>query len=86
MTEGFCSLEKRPTALFACNNFLAIGALKALRGADLHVPADLSVVAFDDLPSTLIVDPFLTAAAQPAYRDGPACHPTFTGSPGKRWR
>lgn len=60
----------RPTAIFAANNFLAIGAWKTLRAAGLQVPEDISLVAFDDLPEALIVDPFLTVAAQPAYAMG----------------
>jgi LacI family transcriptional regulator len=56
-----------PTALFAANNFIAIGALKALRDAGLRVPEDMALVCFDDLPA---IDPFLTVAAQPAYEMG----------------
>jgi len=59
-----------PTALFAANNFIAIGALKALRERGLQVPEDISVASFDDLPSDLILDPFLTAVIQPAYKMG----------------
>ena len=58
------------TALFASNNFLAIGALKALRDAGRQVPEDISLVGFDDLPPALVIDPFLTVAAQPAYEMG----------------
>jgi LacI family transcriptional regulator len=60
----------RPTALFAANNFIAYGALKALREAGLDVPAAISMVAFDDLPEGLVADPILTVAAQPAYEMG----------------
>jgi len=70
MTQEIISLEKRPTALFACNNFLAIGAMKTFQKAKLNVPHDISVVSFDDLPTSMVVNPFLTAAAQPAYEMG----------------
>lgn len=60
----------RPTAVFAANNFIAIGALRALRDAGLRVPDDLALVGFDELPAGLVVDPFLTVAAQPAYEMG----------------
>ncbi len=60
----------RPTALLASNNFIAIGALKVLREKNIRVPEDLSLVGFDDLPQDLVVDPFLTAASQPAYDMG----------------
>jgi LacI family transcriptional regulator len=60
----------RPTALFAGNNFIAIGALRALREAGVRVPQDISLVTFDDLPPTIVIDPFFTAAVQPAYEMG----------------
>jgi LacI family transcriptional regulator len=59
-----------PDAIFAGNNFLAVGALRALRMSGLRVPEDVSLVGFDDLPADLLIDPFLTVAAQPAYRMG----------------
>jgi LacI family transcriptional regulator len=58
------------TALFAANNFIAIGVLRALREAGLRVPEDISLVVFDDLPDTYTWEPFLTVAAQPAYELG----------------
>ena len=62
--------EPRPTAYFAGNNFLAIGALRALRDSGLKVPEDVALVGFDDLPEALMIDPFLTVAKQPAYDMG----------------
>ncbi|CAN5655808.1 substrate-binding domain-containing protein [soil metagenome] len=70
MAQQAVAMKPRPTALFAANNFIAIGALKALRALGLHVPEDISVVGFDDLPTSLIVEPFLTVVAQPAYAMG----------------
>ncbi len=61
------SKTPRPTAIFAANNFIAIGALKALQELHIRVPEDVALVGFDDLPPALIVSPFLTVAAQPAY-------------------
>jgi LacI family transcriptional regulator len=59
-----------PTALFAANNFIAFGAIRALREMGIRVPDDISVVAFDDLPAEWVSDPFMTVAAQPAYDIG----------------
>ena len=70
MAQQVLATLPRPTALFAANNFIAIGALRALRQAGLRVPEDLSVVAFDDLTSGLVIEPFLTVADQPAYEMG----------------
>ena len=60
----------RPTALFAANNFIAIGAYRALRAAGLTVPDDMAMVAFDDLPEGLVLDPFFTVVSQPTYEMG----------------
>jgi LacI family transcriptional regulator len=70
MTRDVLGIHSRPTALFAGNNFIAIGALKALHDVGLVVPEKMSVVGFDDLPAAIVVDPFLTVAVQPAYEMG----------------
>jgi LacI family transcriptional regulator len=70
MAQQMLALRPPPTALFATNNFIAIGAYHALRDAGLRVPEDLSLVAFDDLPAPLVLEPFLTVASQPAYEMG----------------
>ena len=61
---------EKPTAIFAANNFIAFGAIKALQEMNLRVPEDIAVVGFDDLPASLVTFPFLTVAAQPAYEMG----------------
>jgi LacI family transcriptional regulator len=70
MTRQVLSIVPQPTAIFAGNNFIALGALRALRDAKLRVPEDMALVTFDDLPLTLVVDPFLTVVAQPSYEMG----------------
>jgi LacI family transcriptional regulator len=63
-------LHPRPTALFAANNFIAFGAIRALREQGLHIPEAMSLVAFDDLPDDWLIDPFLTVVDQRAYEMG----------------
>lgn len=70
MTCRVVSATPRPTAVFATNNFLAIGALHALHEMGVRVPEDVALVGFDDLPPDLVTFPFLTVAAQPAYEMG----------------
>jgi LacI family transcriptional regulator len=70
MTHKALAEAQKPTALFAANNFIACGVLKALHELELRVPEDIAVVGFDDLPSALVTFPFLTVAAQPAYEMG----------------
>jgi LacI family transcriptional regulator len=59
-----------PTALFATNNFIAVGAAKAVKEAGLQIPEDISIVTYDDLPNSLVIDPFFTAMSQPSYEIG----------------
>lgn len=70
MTRKILAMPQPPTAIFAGNNFIAVGVLKTLQEMGLPVPEAISVVAFDDLPLTLLIDPFLTVAAVPAYEMG----------------
>ena len=70
MTRQALALQPRPTALFAANNFIAIGAMQALRELGVGVPEKIALVGFDDLPPALVMFPFLTVAAQPAYEMG----------------
>jgi LacI family transcriptional regulator len=68
--EELLSLQPRPTALFCFNNLMTLGALEAIRARRLRIPDDLSVIGFDDMPWATILDPPLTAVAQPAYELG----------------
>ncbi len=70
MTRQVLNTSPRPTALFAVNNFIALGALSALYQLGFKIPQDMSVVSFDDLVNEQVVEPFLTVADQPAYAMG----------------
>jgi LacI family transcriptional regulator len=50
----------RPTAIFAANDAMAVGALFAIREAGLSVPEDMAIVGFDDIPIARYVSPRLT--------------------------
>lgn len=54
----------RPTAVFAANDVIAMGALRALRDAGLRVPDDIAIVGFDDIPAARLVSPPLTTISQ----------------------
>jgi DNA-binding LacI/PurR family transcriptional regulator len=58
-------LPNRPTAIFAGNDLQALGVYQAAREARLHIPEDLSVIGFDDLPVAPWVGPPLTTVRQP---------------------
>jgi LacI family transcriptional regulator len=70
MAQRILAVEPRPTAIFAANNFIAFGAMRALREAAIRIPEEMSLVAFDDLPAAWMSDPFLTVVDQPAYEIG----------------
>jgi DNA-binding LacI/PurR family transcriptional regulator len=58
------------TALFAYNDSSAIGAIRAIREAGLHVPEDVSVVGFDDIESAAYNNPAITTVRQPLQKMG----------------
>jgi LacI family transcriptional regulator len=58
------------TAYFATNNFIAIGAMQAMRETGLTVPDDIALVTLDDIPAVFTIEPFLTVARQPAREMG----------------
>lgn len=58
------------TAIFACNDLMAVGAIKALKKRGLSVPEDISVMGFDGIPLCEYIEPALTTVAQPMYEMG----------------
>ena len=61
-----------PTAIFAASDDSALGAIRAIRDQGLHVPDDISVIGFDDLPYSQWTDPPLTTIRQPLLEMGDA--------------
>ena len=64
------SANPQLTAFFAANNFIAIGAMQAIREMGKAVPDDIALVTLDDIPAVFTIDPFLTVARQPAREMG----------------
>ena len=58
-------LNPRPTAVFAANDSMAIGALSALRESRVQVPRDIAVAGFDDIPFARYMDPQLSSVRVP---------------------
>jgi len=63
--ERLLRLPRPPTAIFAFNDSMAIGAMQAAAALGLRVPGDLSVVGFDDTAEAAIAVPALTTVRQP---------------------
>jgi LacI family transcriptional regulator len=70
VTRQLLDLADPPTAIFAVNNLTTIGVLGALRERGLKWPEQMSVVGFDDIPMSELLDPPLTVVQQPTYRVG----------------
>jgi DNA-binding LacI/PurR family transcriptional regulator len=64
------SWERRPSAVFAASDMLAIGALVAAREKGLQVPRDISVAGFDDIDFAAYCNPPLTTVRVPAKEIG----------------
>lgn len=62
----------RPTAIFACNDLMALGVLMATRELGIQCPEELSIVGFDDLDFAEFTAPALTTVHQPGYQLGTA--------------
>jgi LacI family transcriptional regulator len=67
LTRG---VGRRPDAVFCANDLMAIGAIDALREAELDVPGDVAIAGFDDVDAATIVHPALTTVVNPAYDIG----------------
>ena len=63
--QALLRTAQRPTAVFVCNDLMAIGALRAAHEAGVPVPEALSVVGFDDIELAAFTSPPLTTVAQP---------------------
>ncbi len=68
--HALLELGERPTAVFAANDSMAIGALRAFREAGLDVPADVALAGFDDIPVAEYVTPALTSVHVPIHELG----------------
>lgn len=68
--QKLLDLPNPPTAIFASNDLLAFGTMEAIRQRGLSIPADISVVGFDDIPQASLVYPALTTVHQPLEKMG----------------
>jgi len=68
--QTLLSMPNPPTAIFASNDEMAIGAIRAARDRGFMVPRDLSVMGFDDIRFAAFVDPPLTTVSQPGAEIG----------------
>ncbi|MBI3498413.1 MAG: LacI family DNA-binding transcriptional regulator [Proteobacteria bacterium] len=70
MRALFAQGDRRPTAVFAFNDLMAVGALHAIREAGLSVPRDIAVVGFDGIQLGAYTQPMLTTVDHPRHELG----------------
>jgi LacI family transcriptional regulator len=69
-TKILLRMLPRPTAILACNDMMAMGALLAIREANLRCPEDVSLIGFDGLDLTEVTTPQLSSVYQSPYQLG----------------
>ena len=62
--------EKLPTAIFAFNDLVAAGAIRAMKQHGVRIPEDVSVIGMDNLPTVSMLNPALTSVNVPKYEMG----------------
>jgi LacI family transcriptional regulator len=65
--KNLLKLGPRLTAVFVASDVVAMGAILAIKEAGLHIPKDIAVVGFDDIPLAEFYDPPLTTIHLPAF-------------------
>jgi LacI family transcriptional regulator len=70
LTHFLLKRDSRPTAIFALNDLMALGALRAAAEAGCTVPRDLAIIGYDDLDIAQFSNPPLTTIAQPKKEVG----------------
>ena len=65
--QKILTLDSLPDAVFACNDYMAIGAMAALQEQGVRVPDDIAMAGFDDIPSARYANPALTTVRVPVY-------------------
>ncbi len=70
--EALLSASDRPTAIFASNDDMALGAMAMAYRLGLNIPNDLSIAGFDDTPAGSVMWPQLTTVRQPIFDMGAA--------------
>jgi LacI family transcriptional regulator len=70
--QKLLKLAEKPTAIFAANDIMALGAMYALQEAGIKIPEDMAVVGYDDRDFAAWIRPALTTVRMPSYEMGQA--------------
>ncbi|MGL4192140.1 MAG: substrate-binding domain-containing protein [Vibrio sp.] len=75
--EKLCQRGTLPSALFVCNDMMAMGVIQAAHHRGMQIPDDLSLIGYDDIHIAKFMSPALTTIHQPKYRLGQAAIDTL---------
>lgn len=75
--KSLLELPEPPTAIFAANDLMAIGAMRAITEKELSIPHDISIIGFDDIEMASLTTPKLTTVRQPFGKVGESCYQMF---------
>jgi len=70
ITQKILNLKNRPTAIFAANNMMATGSVKAIMEAGLKIPNDISFICFDDVDMFEIMNMNISTVSRPTEEMG----------------
>jgi LacI family transcriptional regulator len=70
MNKFLDKYKKLPTAFFCMNDIIAYGCIRALRDHEKKIPGDISIIGFDDLPSSNYTEPPLTSIRVSTHQIG----------------
>jgi LacI family transcriptional regulator len=65
--NSLLKVSPRPTAVFVASDVVTMGAIQAIKRAELNIPKDIAMVGFDDIPMAAYYNPPLTTIRLPAY-------------------
>ena len=71
-TQKLLALKDKPTAIFAANDIMALGAIYAIQESGLEIPRDIAIVGYDDRDFAAWIRPSLTTIRMPSYEMGQA--------------
>ncbi len=76
-TKELLTHKKRPDAIFAISDRMAIGAMLAIKEHGLQMPEDIGLVGFNNEPVTILVTPQISSIDMPAFEIGKAAAKLF---------
>lgn len=81
-TQALMALERPPTAIFCCNDLMALGCFEALKEAGRRIPADVAVIGYDDREIAQHLHPPLTTVLLPHFDMGALAAEMLVGGSG----